>query len=63
MITKALFGACLGVSCFTMLFLAPSGKLLVGGASPEKVQRKTGPTGRTGSSSRYMFVGGYYRGK
>ena len=62
MITKMLFGACVGASCFSMLFLAPGGKVLCSSAAPEKVQRQAGATGRTGSSSRYMFVGGYYGG-
>lgn len=63
MLAKALFGMCVGASCFGMLFLAPGGKVLVGGAAAEKVQRQAGPSGRTGSGSRYLFVGGYYRGK
>ena len=62
---KLLYGCCIGLIVLIMGFGAPKA-LLVAAASPEKVTRDSGKTvGRrtVGRTSRYVFVGGYYRGK
>lgn len=52
MFFKALYGVSMGVMAFTMLFMAPNGRVLVKSASPDKVQ-KAAPTGSSkGTRSR-----------
>ena len=66
MFMKALYGACLGIIAFTLFFIGPSG-WSVTKASPQKVKRDGQKyVGRSGSrhrGPRYVFIGGYYRGK
>ena len=57
---KALMGASIGSTFFTMLFLAPSGAVLTSGPELEKVKPQGAPGAR---GPRYVFVGGYYGGK
>lgn len=62
---KALYGACLGLVAFTLFFLGPGG-FGVSKAAPAKVKRDGDKVvgNRTGyRGPRYVFIGGYYRGK
>jgi len=69
MLFKALYGASLGLMGFMLLFMAPSGSGLVTSASPDKVERAapSAPTRGTSRSRtrgpRYIWAGGYSRGK
>ncbi|HBP21994.1 MAG TPA: hypothetical protein DEA08_29945 [Planctomycetes bacterium] len=68
MLFKALYGASLGLMGFMLLFMAPNGRGLVTSASPDKVERQApsapnrGTTTRT-RGPRYIWAGGYSRGK
>ncbi|MGE0706877.1 MAG: hypothetical protein AB7N76_06695 [Planctomycetota bacterium] len=65
MFLKALYGACIGLVAFTLLFLAPHGSGLVASASPEKVERDPngGPIRPGGASRGPRYVWSGYRGK
>ena len=70
MVMKALYGVSLGLVAFTLFFLGPSG-FGITQAAPQKVKVEAAKEpGRSGTTTRhrrrgprYVFVGGYYRGK
>ena len=68
MLFKALYGASLGLMGFMLLFMAPNGHGLVSSASPDKVERQAPSAPNSGTTTRtrgprYIWAGGYSRGK
>jgi len=64
MFMKGLYMAVAGVALSGLAFLAPSG-LTASEASPEKVSKQSVQSRPGGGPSRgrYIFIGGYHRGK
>lgn len=62
-ILKGIMAGVMGFSLITLLFLAPNGWFLTSSVNTDKVEPKGGVTAPGTRGPRYIWVGGYYRGK